>query len=210
MITRSIQHPDFMQIRDDDTGKIFYGCDQEWYHSKLQRLAGCGPTTAATILSYLKKPKKATVFDPPLKSTCLAEMEEVWKSVTPGPRGIPSTAMLRAGLLKLAQAKGVCFDIRRLDIPAKREKRPPFSAALDFLADALKKDLPVAFLNLHNGDVAGLDAWHWVTIISISFEPDGSIAEIKILDEGLCKAVDFALWFRTTRLGGGLLTFDLA
>ena len=30
----------------------YYGGNQDWYNSYLKRLAGCGPTTAATITMY--------------------------------------------------------------------------------------------------------------------------------------------------------------
>ena len=30
----------------------YYGGTQEWYNSYLKRMAGCGPTTASTIIMY--------------------------------------------------------------------------------------------------------------------------------------------------------------
>ena len=53
-----------------------------------------------------------------------------------------------------------------------------------------------------------LDSWHWVTIISLEYVLDGSIAILSILDGGTIKKVDLAQWFNTTALGGGFVSFD--
>jgi len=78
---------------------------------------------------------------------------------------------------------------------------------LSFLEGGLIKDAPIAFLNLCNGQVKNLDPWHWVTIISLEYAENGKSASIKILDEGLIKKIDLALWYDTTTLGGGFVYF---
>ena len=73
-----------------------------------------------------------------------------------------------------------------------------------FLRSALGADQPVAWLNLHSGEVEGLDDWHWVTIIALEERRDGTEL-CTLLDSGKEYAVDFRLWFQTTKLGGGLV-----
>jgi hypothetical protein len=73
----------------------------------------------------------------------------------------------------------------------------------------LDNDVPVAFLNLCNGEEKNLDKWHWVTIISIEFDDDKCSSAVEILDEGMVKKIDIPLWYRTTTLGGGLVSFAL-
>ena len=34
---------------------LYYGGNQDWYNSYFKRLAGCGPTTASTIIMYEEK-----------------------------------------------------------------------------------------------------------------------------------------------------------
>ncbi len=92
-----------------------------------------------------------------------------------------------------------------LDIPKNRFQRPELSAVSEFLENSLSKDLPVAFLNLDNGDEKRLDSWHWVTVIALDYERDGAAA-VKILDEGRIKQIDLALWLQTTSLGGGFVS----
>lgn len=209
MIMKSIRHLDALKIQDDETGAVYYGCDQEWYPTKWQRRSGCGPTVSTTILQYLHAVRAQGPQPVCTVSRCREAMEQVWQYVTPGPDGISSTKRLCKGLEALAQARAQTLHVDVLDIPRLRCHRPSFAQALAFLDASLENDLPVAFLNLHNGDEPTLDAWHWVTIVSLEYEPDASRALAGILDEGMRKTIDFATWFRTSALGGGLVSFDL-
>ena len=49
-----LSHPEYLTLTGPD-GTRYRGGDQEWYHDLWQRRAGCGPTTAAALLSYLKE-----------------------------------------------------------------------------------------------------------------------------------------------------------
>ena len=209
MMTRSILDPGLLEIRDEETGSVFFGCDQEWYRSVWQRMAGCGPTVVSNILLYLSRAdsrKKKT--PPPGKQECLALMEEVWRYVTPTMRGIPSARILFDGALSYTEAKRPGIRPRFLEIPRERGRRPEFPEFLRFLGEALGNDTPAAFLNLDCGEEKRLDSWHWVTVVSLRCEEDGSFAEADIADEGKAKTVDLAVWYRTTSLGGGLVRFD--
>jgi len=93
------------------------------------------------------------------------------------------------------------------DLPKDKSLRPKLSQVLDFIQKALINDSPIAFLNLCNGEEKNLCQWHWVTIISLEYADDKKSAFIKILDEGLIKEIDIALWYNTTTLGGGFVYF---
>lgn len=207
MTTTSVRNPDLFQIIDNQT--IFYGCDQEWYTTKWQRLSGCGPTTVSSIMHYLYHANSGSGTPPFPKSDCLLLMEEIWEYVTPTLRGIPSTKPLYKGAMAYAKAKALDMDFHFLDIPKNRRLRPEFPQLLSFVETALRSDTPVAFLNLNNGTETQLDSWHWVTIISLEYEEDGSNAIISILDEGVIKKINLAQWFQSTTLGGGFVSFHL-
>lgn len=208
MIVKSIRHLDVLKIQDDASDTTYYGCDQEWYQTKWQRCSGCGPTTSTTILQYLYATRTQTTPTALTKSFSLTCMENVWRYITPGPQGISTTHKLCKGLDAYFKAKSIPFQADTLDIPRCRSKRPSLTDALTFIGNALDRDLPVAFLNLHNGEEKELDTWHWVTIVSLEYEPDARTVFTGILDEGLRKNIDFAMWYRTTALGGGLVSFD--
>ena len=115
--------------------------------------------------------------------------------------GVSSTGMLCKGVLKYIREKELNIGLDVIDIPKKRLLRPEFQRLIKFLAAALDKDMPVAFLNLHNGKVKELDSWHWVTIISLEYDESQAYADI--LDEGMLKKIDLTEWFNTTIIGGG-------
>jgi pyruvate-formate lyase-activating enzyme len=114
--------------------------------------------------------------------------------------------MLKKGVLKYIRDKELNIKLEVIDIPKKRRLRPEFQKLMEFLAAALDNDMPVAFLNLHNGKVKELESWHWVTIISIEYDESQAYADI--LDEGIIKKIDLAEWFNTTIIGGGFVSFN--
>jgi hypothetical protein len=65
----------------------------------------------------------------------------------------------------------------------------------------------VAFLSLDKGEEELLDSWHWVTMLSLQYEEDGSAAFADVADEGKLLHVDLKKWFDTTGLGGGFVRF---
>lgn len=206
MAISSIQNKEFFAVKDEDDRTIFYGFDQRWYTSEWQRRAGCGPTVAANIVNYLNCTCRGGSQLPLTKQEALALMEEVYQYVTPTPRGIPSTKLLHDKLLDYAQGMGLKMEVEVLNIPEDQGLRPSFSELIAFLDKALRNNIPLAFLNLDNGAEKRLDAWHWVTVISLD-TLSGDSALINILDGGTVQEIDLAQWFRTTRLGGGFISF---
>lgn len=180
------------------------GADQAWFPTLWQQRAGCGPTAAALILAYLarRRPELAPLCpeDVTNRGDFVEHMCRVWEYVTPSIHGLHRPEMMRDGLTAYARDRGVTLSPAILTIPAARSKRPSFAEVSGFLSRALERECPVAFLNLHNGRVAELDAWHWVTIVSL----DGNTAGI--LDSGQALDIDLSLWLATTRRRGGFVS----
>ena len=64
----------------------YYGGSQEWYSSFWKRMAGCGPTTAATITMYEQRIKNLSkIYN---KQEFINLMENMWNYVTPRARGL--------------------------------------------------------------------------------------------------------------------------
>ena len=86
-----LSHPEYLTLTGLD-GTQYRGGDQEWYHDLWQRRAGCGPTTAAALLSYLAQAHPVLAPMAPgeahTQAGFLAYMEAVWPYVTPGSRGL--------------------------------------------------------------------------------------------------------------------------
>ncbi len=214
MIIKSIRNTDLFKSEDETTKSVIYGFDQEWYKTKWQRSAGCGPTVAASLIYYLqcstpgfKAEKLNEIKEPSLKLQKLQLMEDVWKYVTPSLQGVNTTRTLYKGVLAYAMANGMNVGHVFIDVPRKKSLRPTFARLLSFIGEALDADAPVAFLNLHNGKEKLLYSWHWVTIIKLEYSEDGSAAFATIMDEGRLKRINLLQWFSKTKLGGGFVHF---
>lgn len=199
----SIKNPEYLEILDDITSEKYYGCNQEWYKKPWQRMAGCGPTVASNIILYKRNNVGIS------KNDSIAIMEEMWKHVTPTMKGVNSTNIFYNGLLSYAKNKGSMLLYDAVDVPKKKDMRPTFERIINFIKIALENDLPLAFLNLCNGEEKCLDKWHWVTVISMEYEEDLNYASIEILDESIKKTIDLKLWYNTTTLGGGFVAFSV-
>ncbi|MGD9568280.1 MAG: hypothetical protein AB7V48_08130 [Sedimentibacter sp.] len=199
----SIKNLEYFEILDEVTSKKYYGCNQEWYKKPWQRMAGCGPTVATNIILYSRKNIGIS------KNESLMIMNEMWEHVTPTIKGVNSTNIFYDGLVSYSKSKNkkLCYDA--VDVPKKKKMRPSFEKVVDFIKFSLKNDIPLAFLNLCNGEEVCLDKWHWVTLVSLEYEEDLSGAVIEILDEGIKKNIDLLLWYNTTTLGGGFISFNI-
>ena len=194
-----VQHLDRLRIDEMD----HTGCDQEWYTTRWQRLSGCGPTTAAS-LSLLQ-------FFPVMPLTqaeALARMEVTWKHVTPSYRGVDTLERFKTGFSAYLTQVGVNHSVHCLPIPKAKDKRPLIEEAIRFIKEAVEKDIPVPFLNLHNGLVRNLEAYHWVLITAIRCTADHSVVEVEIVDGGKVFFIDLILWLTSSRAGGGFLYFE--
>lgn len=201
-----LTHPEYFTILAPD-GRAFRGAVQDWYPTAWQRRAGCGPTTAAVLLSYLARTHPALAAlgpqgDPETAAGFLPYMEELWRYATPGPQGLKEAEHLTLACRSFALSRGCRLREAILPIPrAGQGARPTPAQCRSFLEDALDRDCPVAFLNYDEGDVTELDGWHWVPLIAVA---PGDDVPCTVLDEGREKNASFARWVETTRLGGAL------
>ena len=211
MIKKSVKNVRLFEIFDAKAQKVFSGCNQKWFSTRWKRLSGCGPCVVSNIINYLNRSRSGEKVDdsPIQKSEIQALMEDVWEYVTPTMRGIPSTELLGTGISSYIQAKDAGIELVFADIPEDKTKRPAFPDLLTFLSQALEADTPLAFLVLNSGEEKRLDDWHWVTVIAIEFEEDGSVALVDIVDEGEIYRANLHNWFFTTTLGGGFVGFNI-
>jgi hypothetical protein len=205
---KKITVPYGFEIQDNQE-KIYYGGMQTWYATLWQRKAGCAPTTASNIFAHLAR------RDPALKALCpfdtanpikkerfLPMMEEVWRYITPTIRGVNKPEMFISGSLKYAEDRGVSITSKLFEIPPAAAERPSPEEMSAFLEKSISDDLPVAFLNLCNGQVKNLESWHWVTLSGF----DKETMHATICDQGKESEIDLALWLKTTTANGGFVT----
>ena len=205
MARYSINKPDIFVISDSDS--VLTGGNQEWYGKLWQRRAGCGPTVASMLVWYLSRTRNDCEAlaggNAAEKAGFIELMNDMWGYVTPGYRGVNAPGMMRRGLSRYASDRGVTLGFHMLDIGLNSSGCSAEDLA-EFTLDAMKRDRPIAFLNLSNGQEKSLDRWHWVTIVA--FDPDTGMAEI--YDNGESRNINLLLWRSTTSLGGGLVTAD--
>lgn len=185
-------------------GSDLYGCDQEWYSKPWQRLSGCGPTAASMLALYQIDPKKSAKTIDEAK----VMMNHLWGFVTPGFGGINRLDRFYNGYGKFLSARNIAHLNHALEIPKLVSHRPPLAQVIDFLVQGLKADAPIAFLNLNNGKVHNLEAYHWVVITGLDLT-DPSVALAHILDGGQRLIIDLGLWLHTTTASGGFIYFTL-
>lgn len=205
--TIALSQPESLHFINED-GSVDFGCDQEWYGSSWQRMAGCGPTVAATMLLYMHKvqglPLALSVNN---KTDCIKLMESVWHHVTPTSKGVYLLEQLSDGVLDFANKNGIALKSFSLNVPKNVRERPSISSITGFISAGLRHDCPVAFLNLSNGKVLNLDEWHWVTIVSLEVEDHSQEIKALMYDGAKQTEIDLKLWSETTLLGGGFVYF---
>lgn len=186
-------------------GRAYYGADQAWYETHQKRYSGCGPTVCSNILWYLSRENRIRNLVPENGNDhdkILKLMNDVWKDVTPGNMGLNSTEMLKDGVQDYASRNDLSLDVRTLDIPQSKKKRPSQNEVMDFLHKAINDDLPIAFLNLSNGSLTNLESWHWVMLVGAN---DGKAI---MYDQGKNSTVNIYKWLDTTLLGGGFVVIQ--
>ena len=171
-------HPEYMFIPKtggegaiNDGDGTLYGCDQDWYRIEWRRRAGCGPVAATNILFYLQK--KYGVDAIPYESgnieEALAAMNDVFTFVRPKRRGLHTVRRFVKGMCIFGRKYGLSIKYNYLNVPPRSDIRPTISEVVNFIQNGLNNDVPVAFLNLHAGEVEDqLDSWHWVTVIGLT------------------------------------------
>lgn len=202
-----INNPELFHIKRGEM--VYQGPNQSWYKEAFQRTAGCGPTACSNIMWYLSKTRQnyqnLCPYDGSTYDGFLSLMEDMWNYVTPGFMGVNKLEMLMDGAISYGKERGINLKCSTYGVPGtKIFTQPDVKGAITFLESAIKKDLPVAFLNLSNGKLKNLESWHWVTIWALDLENE----KISILDQSRIEEVDLRLWITTTSLGGGFVVIE--
>lgn len=193
-----------LELSDELSQEITFGFNQEWYKSKWQRLAGCGPTAASSLIYYgLHSDQKLE------KNKALEIMETVWDYVTPGMGGVYKRSMFTGGLQRYFDKHEIKATIESIEITKNKKTRMSLIDTVNFLENGLNNNALIAFLNLDNGDEEKLDQWHWVVVSGIDVHENHSQVFINIIDDGKLFAIDLDLWLRTTKKGGAFVYFTL-
>ena len=187
------------------TGESVAGGSQEWFPGRWERASGCGPTAASNLIWYMtrSRPGFHMLFDAGGggKDNFVELMRELFVLIPPGIRGVNDPAIFTDGVIRFGAARSVTLTPRVLEIPSVFRKRPDIDSVGNFIISALQADSPVGFLNLSNGKLSNLEAWHWVTIIGL--ESESMVATIS--DKGRKLDICLAEWLRTSILGGAMV-----
>jgi len=186
---------DRLIITSDTT--THYGCNQDWFSLKWHQMSGCGPTVATNLLIYRENSKRLSINE------AAQWMQLVRKTVTPTFKGVNHTDIFSNGLIQYGINQNQRIEPCVLELPMQ-DDRPSFENVVAFICEGLMQNAPVAFLNLHNGDIKALDAWHWTTIVACdSFENHTFI--VTILDNGQLFEIDLHQWYQNTCRYGGFV-----
>lgn len=180
----------------------WHGVNQDWFESYWQRKAGCGPCTASNMLRYLSG-RAALPWPVETREDMVRLMHLAWEDVTPGVFGLNSPHSFQEGMDRLLYKAGSPLRCRTLEVPASRRERPDAQAVAAFIAQGLSQDMPVAFLNLHNGSLRHLESWHWVTLLALDTRQGAMQATA--VDNGRQLRLDLKEWLNTTNRGGGFV-----
>ncbi len=209
-MTASILHPEFLNIADEKTGNTFFGGFQEWYENEWHRMAGCGPTCAANVLSYLAKtrPELTSLYAYEAMSLTdfVKHMDDAYRFVTPGNMGLNKVEMFTEGIVQFAKSRGITLTPHVFDAPGNMARnRAPVHDLASFVKAGLEADCPIGFLNLTKGKVKNIQGWHWITITRADI--DDNTLFTCASDEGKEICFDLRLWYLSTRMRGGLAYF---
>ncbi len=206
METKSIKTISHINVVDS-TGLEYFGCNQQWYETFWQRLSGCGPSVATTLLLYLQRSGQidfaVSGYD---QTDCKLVMDDIWSYITPTRQGVNTSDLFCEGILRFASDQGFKIECERFVFPRFDEERPELKDAVQFIADGLSHDCPVAFLNLHNGKAKNLEAWHWVSIVALDYDADFKTVNVTIFDGDKSDRIDFKTFYETTKKGGALVS----
>ncbi len=199
-----IKHPEWLQVEIDN--QKLYGYRQEWYKNFFRRASGCGPTAASMLLLYLNMREAGPLpYQNHSISSIIKILEDVWNFVTPGWLGLNTTEKFCRGVKALLDYYGLGWRCHELSLTASRSKRKTLAQVVNFLEDGLALDCPCAFLNLHKGQVSALEGWHWIVLVSLSYDERQNRYLATCYDGGRSVTFDLGLWLDTSKLGGGFV-----
>ncbi len=199
----AILHPEWLDVQT--LNGVVKGYNQEWYGTEWQRISGCGPTTATTIVNYLFfRENLMQVEDYQSEETILPMMDRIWQYVQPRRGGgLFKARWFEEGLTAFFEENNYPYKAELLSIGIFSKGKSRADEVAQFVMEGLRDDVPVAFLNRHRGDELGLETWHWVPIIAME-EREG-IYWGTVLDDGKSREFSLQSWLDTTMFGGGFV-----
>ncbi len=204
-----LQHPEALLIQMSSEEKNAFGGNQSWFNRYWQKEAGCGPTCAATILTYMArtKPQFEALYQHNnfTKKTFVKHMNQVYRHVTPGILGVHKTHLFINGVVDYAANLGLHLMVHSIITHPATIGARSTDVLIQFIEDAFANDAPIAFLNLDIGEAKRLQPWHWITITDVYMESNQIMAIAS--DEGNKRTFNLGLWYLTTKKHGGLIYF---
>lgn len=204
MKSTHLQNLDKLKMIDQSNQETIFGFSQEWYKTKWQRMAGCGPTAASSLIYYGLQ--NETSLD---KTKAIDLMEALWKYVTPGMGGVYKRSQFTNGLKRYFKTHEIHSNIESIEITKNKKTRLSLIDTVNFIENGLNSNSLIAFLNLDNGDEKKLDEWHWVVICGVDIHENHSQVFVNIIDDGKLFAIDLDLWLKTTKRGGAFVYFTM-
>ena len=204
----SLKFPELFHIKEEN-GRDSFGGNQAWYPRYWSRKAGCGATSAANIMSYLAGTRAdyANLYSYKSrdKSDYIHHMEELFEYVKPGPMGVNHVDKFVKGVHNYSKSKGLQLKMQVLSVERESKLNRSQKELREFVKQAMELDSPIAFLNLSRGAENRLQDWHWITITSVQMEDNHIWCYAS--DEGYQRKFDLLLWYRSTKMHGGLICF---
>ena len=185
------------KIVDESTNETFDGLNQEWFKTKWNRMSGCGPTIATQLILVLLGRTQLELIQ------AKDAMELVRKFVKPTFGGIYNTKLLVDGMYKYLDNQNLQANIVAMDVLIEQRSAIQWSSIVEFIQSGLQQQVPVAFLNLSNGNQKQLESWHWTLITNM--ETSKQATTVTILDNTKWLEIDLYQWYQSTTKNGGFV-----
>lgn len=185
-------------IIDETTKLIHHGFDQEWYSSRVKRIAGCGPTVASSLTLYLFNTSSKQN-----KDELLNLQESMWDYVKPTWTGISSIDKFYKMYKHYTDLHNLDVVFKLFNVATNKQKRD-IQDFTCFIKDELNKNHPIAFLNKDHGNQKTLESWHWTIIVGYEENDEGLVVDL--FDNGKQISLNLTQWFNTTKKGGGCVS----
>lgn len=185
------------RIIDQDNQKIYDGLNQDWFLKKWNQMSGCGPTIATSMILFHQHQVEMTL------TQAKEAMENVRKFVKPTIGGIYNTSLLIGGIKKYLKKENILATIKAMDVYYDDHSPLQYQQMIEFIQTGLNHHVPIAFLNLSNGNQTQLEAWHWVLISKMEMIEQEMIATV--LDNTKWYQISLNQWHQTSKKNAGFV-----
>lgn len=188
-------------VRITNGENYYYGGNQAWYEwgnkkkNFISRNGACGTIAAANITAYLAshhtKYTSLYSYSDYMQSNFILHMKELYQYIAPyhigeKPLGVWPISRLADGIEAFSRDRNVKLKA------VWKNKKFNFNNIIEYIAEGLERDLPVAMLIGTNGFYPAAvhyfdkrssseKLWmHWVTITELNIDKDSHIAKVKV------------------------------